>query len=114
MTRFVQADEDRSVEHLRSMEPTVDLFAGRRRICARRLRVSYEPGDLSEVVVEYTTPNGKGRRDPRNRVLLLEDEDLVWLAETLGPIAERIRGERKEPGSKRLRLPVKMSGYDTK
>jgi hypothetical protein len=83
-----------------------------RGISSRRLRVTWEPEDLSEIALEETSPLGVPKVSAVNRVLLLAEDDLLWLGETLGPIARMIRQTREaQPDSKsseRLAEPVRL------
>lgn len=82
-------------EHVRSLPDTVDQH---RRV-HRRLRFTFEPGDLSEIAQERTTRVGMPVTDVRNRVLLLEEDDLLWLFDALAPAVSEIRGRTPAPVS---------------
>lgn len=95
MTQARYPDDDDSEQHVRQLKPSVDGH----RSYPRRLRLTYEPTDLSEIVVEHTSLNGHPINDARNRVLLLEHSDLVWLDQVLHPIAEKLRGQPPVSGT---------------
>ena len=92
-------EADGSSEHVRQLSPSIDVMSGRRRSCPRRLRVSIEPLDFTELAIEHTSETGRPRSDPRNRVLLLEDADVVWLDEILHKRANEIRAGERPPVS---------------
>ena len=86
--------DDDSIEHVRRLPDALGSVAKLRSVHRRQLRVTYEPGDLSEIAVERVTGWGYPQRDPGNRVLMLEAEDIVWLHAKLGPIVQEIEAAK--------------------
>jgi hypothetical protein len=49
----------------------------------RRLRLTRDPGDFTEIAIEAMDNHGRPVRHPHNVVLLLADADVLWLRKTL-------------------------------
>jgi hypothetical protein len=62
-----------------------------------RLRVTRDPNDVTELAREQTDPAGRPKRHPTNRVILLSDDELIWVTSVLTKAVQKRLSEVPMP-----------------